>query len=229
MYNEFRGFVTPLQGTPSCPRFLHFADEPGCSTGETYCSGPNRCMEIHDVTQGFIIEIHRITGWWKLSRKKTLEVHCQIIWVDVFRFLKRRWCFHLMWGDGNGNSMEMILWSDTSRPYSSRLLTGAESVMTRSRVCSLVWLGTSTCWVRLKQSKNWRNSAARQQEGVFKWMFMSPNINCIGRCSAEWWEEVVYLRNESWVSFGWMVDEKYSHEEWRLTFKCKAHKRGQFR
>ena len=30
--------------------------------------------------------------------------------------------------------MEMTLWSDTPIPYATRLVTGAESVMTRSKV-----------------------------------------------------------------------------------------------
>ena len=48
--------------------------------------------------------------------------------------------------------------------------------MTRSRVCPLVCVGTTTYYVRLRQSRRCKNSAARWQEGVSTWMLKSPSI-----------------------------------------------------
>lgn len=36
------------------------------------------------------------------------------------------------------------------------------------------------CCLRLKQSRIWRNSAARSPEGLSTWMFISPSIRILG-------------------------------------------------
>ena len=82
------------------------------------------------------------------------------------RFLKLICLLGLLRGDRVGSSIEMALWSDTPRSYTKRLLMGAELVMTRSRVWPLVCVGTSTCCVRLRLSKTWRNSTTEWEEGV---------------------------------------------------------------
>ena len=134
--------------------------------------------------------------------------------------------FFSMWGDGNGNSMEMTLWSDMPRSYTSRLLIGAESVMTRSRVCP--WCGYINMLSEIKIVQKLKKFSSKTAGGGFQVDVHVSQYNCISRWSTERWEEVVHLQNESWVRFGWTVD-KYSHEERRPTFKCKALKRGQFR
>lgn len=92
------------------------------------------------------------------------------------RFLKHIFRLGVESLEEDGNSMEMALWLETPRSYTCKLVRGAEFVITKSKVCPLLCVGTSTSWFRLKQSKSWRKSAAERQEGVSTWMFMSPKM-----------------------------------------------------
>ena len=65
----------------------------------------------------------------------------------------------LLRGDRVGSSIGMALWSDTPRSGTERLLMEVELGINKSRVWPLEFVGTLTCWVRLRLSRRLRNSA----------------------------------------------------------------------
>lgn len=157
----------PLKDTPSCHPSSAVHRCKGLSARRWQflfwqgCGDLGDCSEINCRSQP---TQWTVSDWREISRGEMLEVYGQGEFFSgpFSRFNNCFWCEQ----KGSGNSIEMALWSDS----------GVEFEMTRSRVCPLECVGTSTCCWMLRQSNNCRNSAAKRQEGVSTWILSSQSI-----------------------------------------------------
>lgn len=111
-----------------------------------------------------------------------------------------------------------------------RLEIWAESAMTRSRMCPLIWVGSWTFHFRFKHPGI---LGTLQQDS---WMACPYGCSSLsdqytGSWCAYSWEKIIKICDESWMLFWWSVDKKYCYGEWMVGFKwqtiiCRQYREG---